>query len=73
MQWCKIGWGFDHVWPKLIGYPERGIAIIDSIAMTHTQPIAGNYSVQDALEEKKFWFEKYGLEEDWTVLHSLTF
>lgn len=73
MQHCAIGWGMDHVWPKLLGYPERGIAIIDSITMKHTQPIGGNYSINAAFEEKQRWFEKYEVSEDWTINHSLTF
>jgi len=33
------GWGLDYVWPKLLGYPERKIGIIDSIVVKHTKPI----------------------------------
>mgnify|MGYP003342871938 CR=1 FL=1 len=72
MQHCNIGWGIDHVWPHLLHYPSRGIAIIDAIAMEHTNPIGGSYSVPDALQEKHNWFSKFGLQEDWEVLHQLT-
>lgn len=38
------GWGYDYLWPYLLGYPENRIAIIDSITMQHTKPIGADYS-----------------------------
>lgn len=35
--------GLDFVWPKLMGYPDDKIAIIDDILMTHTKPIGQSY------------------------------
>lgn len=29
------GWGLDHIWPHLLGYPHKGIAVIDEVCMTH--------------------------------------
>jgi hypothetical protein len=38
------GWGYDYLWPYLLGYPQDKIAIIDNIIMTHTRPVGSNYS-----------------------------
>lgn len=38
------GWGYDALWPYMLNYPKDKIAIIDSITMTHTQPIGTDYS-----------------------------
>jgi hypothetical protein len=38
------GWGYDFLWPYMLGYPKDKIAIIDSIIMTHTKPIGTDYS-----------------------------
>lgn len=37
-------WGYDYLWPHLLGYPQNKIAIIDDIVMTHTRPVGQNYS-----------------------------
>jgi hypothetical protein len=31
-------WGIDLVFPKLLGYPRRGIAIVDETPVRHTRP-----------------------------------
>jgi hypothetical protein len=36
-------WGYDYLWPYLLGYPQNKIAIIDDIVMTHTKPVGQNY------------------------------
>lgn len=38
------GWGYDYLWPYLLGYPKNSIAIIDHIVMHHTKPIGADYS-----------------------------
>ncbi|MCA6438296.1 MAG: hypothetical protein IM598_06745 [Chitinophagaceae bacterium] len=38
------GWGYDYLWPLILGYPENKIAIIDAIIMCHTKPIGTDYS-----------------------------
>lgn len=40
----RSGWGIDHIWPKLLGEPARGLAIIDAVPMTHTRAVGTNYS-----------------------------
>jgi hypothetical protein len=37
-------WGYDFLWPYILGYPENKIAIIDDVVMTHTKPIGTDYS-----------------------------
>jgi hypothetical protein len=32
-------WGPDLLFPKLLGYPERGIAVIDESPVVHTRPV----------------------------------
>lgn len=38
------GWGYDFLWPYLLGYPKDKIAIIDSVVMIHTKPVGTDYS-----------------------------
>lgn len=38
------GWGFDYLWPFLLGNPKKSIAIIDAITMKHTKPVGNDYS-----------------------------
>ena len=33
------GWGLDYVWPKLLGYPDQKIGIVDAIVVKHTKAI----------------------------------
>ncbi len=40
----RSGWGIDHIWPKLLGEPAHGLAIIDAVPMTHTRRVGTNYS-----------------------------
>lgn len=40
----QSGWGVDFMWSKLADEPVGGIAILDTVAVTHTRPIGGpNY------------------------------
>jgi hypothetical protein len=34
-------WGQDLLFPKLLGYPERGIAVVDETPVVHTRPVGG--------------------------------
>lgn len=34
----KSNWGIEWLWPKLLGYPEDKIAIVDAVTATHTRP-----------------------------------
>jgi len=38
------GWGFDYLWPYLLGNPRKSIAIVDAITMNHTKPVGNDYS-----------------------------
>jgi hypothetical protein len=33
-------WGPNHLFPRLLGYPERKIAIVDETPVVHTRPVA---------------------------------
>lgn len=33
------GWGIDFLWPKLLGYPDNKIAVIDAVPVRHTRPV----------------------------------
>ncbi|WP_186445531.1 DUF707 domain-containing protein [Paenibacillus cremeus] len=35
------GWGLEHVWAKLLGYPNKKMAIIDETPVKHTRPAGG--------------------------------
>jgi hypothetical protein len=37
-------WGYDYLWPHMLGYPQDQVAIIDDIMMVHTRPVGQNYS-----------------------------
>ncbi|MDB5210585.1 MAG: hypothetical protein JWQ30_1412, partial [Sediminibacterium sp.] len=37
-------WGYDYLWPYLLGYPKDKIAIIDAVRMVHTRPVGTDYS-----------------------------
>ena len=63
-----VGWGLDHVWPKLLGEPDDGLAIIDHVAMTHTRPVAGRYSAVRAAWEMARLMASYGVAEDFSEL-----
>ncbi|HUL58994.1 MAG TPA: DUF707 domain-containing protein [Anaeromyxobacteraceae bacterium] len=36
------GWGLDYVWPRILGDPHEGIAVLDGAPVVHTRPIGGN-------------------------------
>ena len=40
----ESGWGLDYLWPKLLGYSQDKIAIIDKVEVEHTRPVGSNYS-----------------------------
>jgi hypothetical protein len=57
------GWGYDYLWPYLLGYPKDKIAIIDDIVMDHTKPVGGTYSKErfpvPPHEEMNMLLQKY--------------
>ena len=57
----RSGFGLDHVWPRLIGEPVQGIAIIDRVAVAHTRPIATHYPLRDAIAEGLAVEQRYGV------------
>ncbi|MBM6997242.1 hypothetical protein IM700_016400 [Paenibacillus sp. DXFW5] len=37
----QVGWGLDFIWPQILGYPHKKIAIIDETPVKHTRPVGG--------------------------------
>lgn len=69
------GWGYDYLWPYLLGYPKNSIAIIDSIVMHHTKPIGADYSrfPKHPKKEMKDIFRQYkkGLQKEFMVYRTI--
>ncbi|MGJ7923224.1 DUF707 domain-containing protein [Neobacillus sp. LXY-4] len=63
----KSGWGLDSIWPKLLGYPDNKIAIIDEIGVKHTRAVGGGTLYQDiqgsAYQELDRICKEYGVTE----------
>lgn len=43
--------GLDNTWPKLLGDPRTGVAVIDKTPIVHTRPAGGAYDIGGALRE----------------------
>lgn len=56
-----LGWGSDHVWSRLIGPAQGRMAIIDTVPMVHTRPLASSYSFDAAKAEEEALLAAYGL------------
>jgi hypothetical protein len=52
MRDVESGYGLDHLWPSLLGYPRERIGMIDAIAVVHTRPIGATYDIQRAVDEQ---------------------
>ncbi|MBD0381587.1 DUF707 domain-containing protein [Paenibacillus sedimenti] len=37
----ESGWGLDFVWPKLLGFPYKKLAVIDDVTVKHTRRVGG--------------------------------
>jgi hypothetical protein len=65
MQHIKSGWGADFIWPKLLGFPDNSIAIIDEVQCYHPK---SESSLNDKLPrlmhrfEGEYLMEKLGAE-----------
>lgn len=68
---CKSGWGLDSVWPKILGYPDDKIAILDKILMKHTRPIGDGELYKDIdCNPKK---ERSNIEAEYGVTNAYDF
>jgi hypothetical protein len=52
MRDTASGYGLDHLWPSLLGYPRGRIGIIDAVAAAHTRPIGNTYDINTAIGEQ---------------------
>ena len=64
----RSGWGLDHLWPKLLGEPDTGLAILDAAPITHTRPVAQNYSSFAARREMARLLTTCAIRADFTQL-----
>lgn len=69
------GWGYDYLWPYLLGYPKNSIAIIDNIIMRHTKPIGADYSrfPKHPKKEMQEIFKQYkkGMQKEFMVYKTI--
>lgn len=63
-------WGISWLLPKLLGYPERGIAVIDETPVVHTRPVAKGPNIAltwqlgvDPEQELEDFLKKHQLEK----------
>jgi hypothetical protein len=61
----KTGFGLDHLWPALLGWPRSKIAILDNVALIHTRPFGQNYDLDFATREEVSVRHRYGLGHHW--------
>jgi len=52
MRDVESGYGLDHLWPALLGYPRSRIGIIDAVSLAHTRPIGATYDIATAIGEQ---------------------
>lgn len=55
------GWGMEHVWAKLLGYPKKGMAILDATPVNHTRPPGQGELYENIKNQLKIniWDPKY--------------
>lgn len=62
----RSGWGLDSIWPKLLGHPEKKLAIIDQYPVKHTRKVGKGSLYKDIgcspYEELDRICEEYGVE-----------
>jgi len=68
-----IGHGLDFLWPKILGYPDKKIAIIDEIVAIHSRKVGSGNLYKDHESDSFFRFmEKNCLNESKNVLGSIS-
>lgn len=55
------GWGMEYVWAKLLGYPDKGMAILDETPVKHTRPPGQGELYENIKKQLKIdvWDPKY--------------
>jgi hypothetical protein len=48
---AAFGHGVDNIWPKLLGEPQTGLAVIDEVQVKHTRPTGMHYDVERTIQE----------------------
>ncbi|OIJ10773.1 hypothetical protein BKP35_13165 [Anaerobacillus arseniciselenatis] len=69
-DYCQSGWGLDLLWPKLLGFPHKKMAIIDETPVFHTRPIGAGtlYNGISPHHELNQMIIKYNLDS--SLIHS---
>jgi hypothetical protein len=72
------GWGLDFIWPKLLGYPKKKIAVLDITPVRHTRRHGGgdlykniksHYKINVYANNELAILDKYGVDNSWVVNH----
>ena len=67
-----IGHGLDYLWPKILGYPDKKIAIIDEIVAMHSRKVGSGNLYKDHENDSFFRFmEKNCLSQNKNILSSI--
>ena len=64
----KSSWGPNWLFPKLLGYPKRGIGIVDETPVVHTRPLAKGPNIAKA---KQLGISPAQERDDFVKLHQL--
>ncbi len=73
----QSGWGIDFMWSRLADDPDRGVAVLDTVAVTHTRPIGGpNYRTlrecgQSPLIELRAFCKKHDIDPKIVTHHAV--
>ncbi|SEC69956.1 hypothetical protein [Paenibacillus sp. GP183] len=59
----ESGWGLDFVWPKLLGYPYKKLAVIDEVAVKHTRRVGGGELYKNISGSQ--WDDLYRVTEEY--------
>jgi Protein of unknown function (DUF707) len=62
-------WGINHLFPRLLGYPQRKIAIVDETPVVHTRPPGGG---PNSALTKKLGLSPQKEMQDFLRVHQLT-
>jgi len=64
---ADVGWGLDHIWGLLLGFPQDEIAVIDIVCVAHPGNAnkqgalyTSNQLVRSPIEERKYLQKKWG-------------
>jgi hypothetical protein len=69
----QSGWGLCRIWPKLLGYPQDKIAVIDGVVVQHLRKLGSGDLYKGLktlpLEELQYLIKKYQISEFKTTVY----